>query len=283
MGGETEDIRPKGLLLLFTSFKLLNILPDAEFRHVINAMKDYVESGAEPEGLSDIELLAFESQRKAMDDNIEFYRHTVLVNRENGRKGGRPRKPKETDGFSKETEKTDGFSKETEKTDGFSEKPMATHGEPTETHSPPILKIKDYSDTNVSDIPTTATTAEHDLDADLAKIASHFQEVFGDLPPSVCYKVKSWRETFSTEMILLAIDRAAEAGKRNWTYVEGTLRGWKRDGITNPAGVAASDEQWKSRQQQGGRSGNTRKPTESTRDQLSRVLGNIGKERGLEK
>ena len=282
MGGETEDIRPKGLLLLFTSFKLLNILPDAEFRHVINAMKDYVESGAEPEGLSDIELLAFESQRKAMDDNIEFYRHTVLVNRENGRKGGRPRKPKETDEFSKETKKTDGFSKETKKTDGFSEKPMATHGEPTETHSPPILKIKDYSDTNVSDISTTATTAENDLDADLAKIASHFQEVFGDLPPSVCYKVKSWMETFSTEMILLAIDRAAEAGKRNWTYVDGTLRGWKRDGIKNPAGVAASDEQWQSRQQQGNRAGNARKPAEDVGSQLDRVLAKMDKERGFE-
>lgn len=125
MGGETEDIRPKGLLLLFTSFKLLNILPDAEFRHVINAMKDYVESGAEPEGLSDIELLAFESQRKAMDDNIEFYRHTVLVNRENGRKGGRPRKPKETDGFSKETEKPMGFLKNPWQPMGNPRKPIA--------------------------------------------------------------------------------------------------------------------------------------------------------------
>lgn len=272
MAGETEDIRPKGLLLLFTSFKLLNILPDAEFRHVINAMRAYVESGTEPEGLSDIEQLAFESQRKAMDDNIEIYRRTTLTKRENGRKGGRPRKPKETGRFSDETEKTDRFS----------EKPTETYGEPTETNSPQILKIKDYSDTNVSVISTTATTAEHDLDADLAKIAQHFQEVFGDLPPSVYYKIKSWRDTFSTEMILLAIDRAAEAGKRNWTYVDGTLRGWKRDGIKTPAGVAASDEQWQNRQQQGGRAGNARKPTESTKDQLIRVLGNMDKERGFE-
>lgn len=273
MADEIESIRPKGLLILFTSFKLLNILDDKSFRHVIAAMAAYVENGTEPEGLEPIEQVAFESQRKAMDDNIEFYRHTVLVNRENGRKGGRPKKPKETDGFSEETEKTDGFS----------EKPTETHGEPAETHSPPILKIKNYSDTKVSDI-TTTTVVEHDLDADLSKIAHHFQEAFGDLPPSVGYKIKSWRETFSTEMILLAIDRAAEAGKRNWTYVDGTLRGWKRDGIKNPAGVAASDEQWQNRQQQArtGSATGGRKPAESVDDQLTRVLANMDRKRGFE-
>lgn len=270
MGGETEDIRPKGLLLLFTSFKLLNILPDAEFRHVINAMKDYVESGTEPEGLSDIELLAFESQRKAMDDNIEFYRHTVLVNRENGRKGGRPRKPKETDGFSKETEKTDGFS----------EKPMATHGEPTETHSPPILKIKDYSDTNVSD--TVVVVKGNSVDEDLAKIVRHYQEVAGDFPRSALERLQSWRQTFSTEMILLAIDRAAEANKRSWAYVNGILTNWQRDKVTTPGGVAALDEQHQSRQQQGNRAGNARKPAEDVGSQLDRVLAKMDKERGFE-
>lgn len=85
-------------------------------------------------------------------------------------------------------------------------------------------------------------------------------------------------------MILLAIDRAAEAGKRNWTYVDGTLRGWKRDGIKNPAGVVASDEQWQNRQQQA-RSGSAtggRKPAESVDDQLTRVLANMDRKRGFE-
>lgn len=272
MAGEIENDRPKGLLILFTSFKLLNILDDKAFRHVITAMAAYVEKGEEPEGLEPIEQLAFESQREALDGNIQTYRKTAAANRENGRKGGRPRKPK----------KTDGFLQEPEKTYGFLEKPMETQAEPNETHENQKLRIKNYSDTDVSDISTTATTAEHNLDADLAKIASHFQEVFGDLPPSAYYKVKSWRETFSTEMILLAIDRAAEAGKRNWTYVDGTLRGWKRDGIKNPAGVAASDEQWQSRQQQGNRAGNARKPAEDVGSQLDRVLAKMDKERGFE-
>lgn len=269
MADEIENIRPKGLLILFTSFKLLNILDDAEFRHVIAAMAAYVENGTEPEGLEPIEQVAFESQRKAMDDNIEFYRHTVLVNRENGRKGGRPKKPKETDGFSEETEKTDGFS----------EKPTETHGEPAETHSPPILKIKNYSDTNVSDISTTATE-RRSTDEDLAKIVQRYQQAIGDFPRSALDKIQGWREVFSTEMILLAIDRAAEANKRSWAYINGILKGWQSDGVHTPGDAAESAE---NRRKAAGRSGNTRKPTESTRDQLSRVLGNIDKERGFEK
>ena len=268
MADEIENIRPKGLLILFTSFKLLNILDDAAFRNVIAAMAAYVENGTEPEWLEPIEQVAFESQRKAMDDNIEFYRHTVLVNRENGRKGGRPKKPKETDGFSEETEKTDGFS----------EKPTETHGEPAETHSPPILKIKNYSDTNVSDISTTATE-RRSTDEDLAKIVQRYQQAIGDFPRSALDKLQGWREVFSTEMILLAIDRAAEANKRSWAYINGILKGWQSDGVHTPGDAEESAE---NRRKAAGRSGNTRKPTESTRDQLARVLGNMDKERGFE-
>lgn len=134
MVDDIEMARPKGLLILFTSFKLLDILPDAEFRHVVNAMRAYVETGSEPEGLEPIEQVAFESQREALDGNIETYRRSILANRQNGRKGGRPRKAAETDWIAEEPIKTRGFSEK-----------------PTETDSPLKLKTNNYSDTKVSE------------------------------------------------------------------------------------------------------------------------------------
>ena len=265
MADEAENARPKGLLIPFDKLKLLSILDDKAFREVFLAMAGYVQNGIEPDALEPIEQIAFESMRPFLNENVKTYQRAVLAHREAGRKGGRPKKTEDNQMVS---------SKSQMEPNGFSEKP-------TETNSPLKYKVQSTTDTKVSD---TTTVVEHDLDADLSKIAQHFQEVFGDLPPSVGYKIKSWRETFSTEMILLAIDRAAEAGKRNWTYVDGTLRGWKRDGIKNPAGVAASDEQWQSRQQQA-RPGSVtggRKPAESVDDQLTRVLANIDRKRGFE-
>lgn len=135
MVDDIEMTRPKGLLILFTSFKLLDILPDAEFRHVVNAMRRYVENGSEPEGLEPIEQVAFESQRKALDENVATYQRAILAHREAGRKGGRPKK---TDGNQKVFEEN-----QTEPI-GFSEKP-------NETNSPQKLKTNNYSDTNVSE------------------------------------------------------------------------------------------------------------------------------------
>lgn len=52
MVDDIEMARPKGLLILFTSFKLLDILPDAEFRHVVNAMRPMWKPGANRKALS---------------------------------------------------------------------------------------------------------------------------------------------------------------------------------------------------------------------------------------
>jgi hypothetical protein len=117
-----DEIRPKALMIPFDKFVILDILPPEQYKNTLTKMRQYVEHGEEPEGLEPMEQMAFESLRAFMNENIKTYQRTIWANRQNGRKGGRPRKAKETD--------------------GFSEKPMATHGEPNETHKNQSTKYK---------------------------------------------------------------------------------------------------------------------------------------------
>lgn len=269
MADEAENARPKGLLILFTSLKLLNILNDTEFRRVVNAMAAYVESGTEPDGLEPIEQLAFESQREALDGNIQAYQKTATANRENGKKGGRPRK----------AIKTDGFSEKPTETDGFLCGQIPADEKTTETHKNQKLRIKNYTDTKVSDT-TTVVVNKDSVDTDLARIIQHYEAVAGSFPRSALEKLQSWRELYSTEMILLAIDKAAEAGKRSWTYINGILSNWKKEDVRTPGDVDASDENHKRQQARSGRS--PWQPAESVDDQLTRVLANMDRKRGFE-
>ncbi len=117
-----DEIRPKALMIPFDKFVILDILPPEQYKNTMTKMRQYVEHGEEPEGLEPMEQMAFESLRAFMNENIKTYQRTIEANRQNGRKGGRPRKAKETD--------------------GFSEKPTETHGEPNETHKNQSTKYK---------------------------------------------------------------------------------------------------------------------------------------------
>lgn len=117
-----DEIRPKALMIPFDKFVIMDILPPEQYKNTLTKMRQYVEHSEEPEGLEPMEQMAFESLRPFMDENVKTYQRTIEANRQNGRKGGRPRKAKETD--------------------GFSEKPTETHGEPNETHKNQSTKYK---------------------------------------------------------------------------------------------------------------------------------------------
>lgn len=127
-----DEIRPKALMIPFDKFVILDILPPEQYKNTLTKMRQYVEHGEEPEGLEPMEQMAFESLRAFMNENIKTYQRTIEANRQNGRKGGRPRKAKETD--------------------GFSEKPTETHGEPNETHKNQSTKYKVQSTKNTDSI-----------------------------------------------------------------------------------------------------------------------------------
>lgn len=80
------------------------------------------------------------------------------------------------------------------------------------------------------------------VDVELSRIIQHYEGAVGSFPRSAFEKLQKWRKAYSTDMILLAIDKAAEAGKRSWSYIHGILSGWQRDGLRTPGDVAAAEE-----------------------------------------
>lgn len=113
------------------------------------------------------------------------------------------------------------------------------------------------------------------VDVELSKIVQHYQQAVGDFPRSALDRLQKWRQEYSTEMILLAIDKAAEAGKRSWKYINGILSGWKRDGLRTPGDVAANEQNRQARPR-------GKQPAETVDDQLARVLAKMDRERGFE-
>ena len=113
------------------------------------------------------------------------------------------------------------------------------------------------------------------VDMELSKIVQHYQQAIGDFPRSALEKLQKWRQDYSTEMILLAIDKAAEAGKLSWNYINGILSGWQRDGLRTPGDVVANEQQRQNRQR-------GRQPSETVGDQLARVMAKMDKERGFD-
>lgn len=145
----------------------------------------------------------------------------------------------------------------------------------TATVTEPITETVIYPNRDSLNNSEEKTSA---VDADLTQIVQRYEEVAGRFPRSALEKLQNWRKTFGTDMILLAIDRAAEANKLSWAYINGILASWQREGVRTVVDVAANDE---SRQQaRPGRS--PRQPAESVDDQLTRVLANMDRKRGFE-
>ena len=155
-----DEVRPKALMIPLDKIPLLELLEPEQFKRVVVSMSVYIADGTTPEGFEPIEKMAFESLRPFMDENIKTYQRTIEANRQNGRKGGRPKKPTETD--------------------GFSEKPTETDGVPKETHENQSTKYKVQStkttDTNVSIIEANASAPKKFVPPSVDECTAYFRE-----------------------------------------------------------------------------------------------------------
>ena len=92
------------------------------------------------------------------------------------------------------------------------------------------------------------------VDMELSKIVQHYQRAIGDFPRSALEKLQKWRQEYSTEMILLAIDKAQRLGNaRGTTSTASCLAGsgmgyaprgtWQRMSSADKSSLAGSKPQ----------------------------------------
>lgn len=82
-------------------------------------------------------------------------------------------------------------------------------------------------------------------DPGLAEIIQSFEDNIDSFPPAAKESLLQWRQVFTDDLILLAIKKAALAGVRKWSYVNGILKVWKNEGVRTLGDVQSRDERRK--------------------------------------
>ena len=104
-------------------------------------------------------------------------------------------------------------------------------------------KRTDIRDKEIRDIDKDNSSPA--VDAGLAEIIRSFEDNLGGFPPAAREDLLGWREIFTDDLILLAIKKAALAGVRKWSNVNGILKVWKNEGVRTLGDVQSRDERRK--------------------------------------
>ena len=189
----------KDNFILYSSHKeLFETLTDAQAGKLIKSIFQYEDNGEIPK-LSSTTQMAFIAIKSTLDRSKEKYEKVVARNRENGKKGGRPKNPNNPSGF-------------LETQDNLQKPKKADNDNDNDS---------DNDSDNDKDIV---------VDNKLAKIIKYYESNIGLVLPATAPDLIEISNKFNEELVFKAIDIACKRNIRNLSYVEGILRDWEKKG-----------------------------------------------------
>ena len=85
-------------------------------------------------------------------------------------------------------------------------------------------------------------------DEGFASVIQHYGREMGREPtPGQAEELSGWLDTFTPEMLRMAIDEAVRQDARKMAYIQGILRGWQADSINSPEDVRRLREEHEKR------------------------------------
>ena len=205
-------------------------LSDAEVGRLVRAMLYYELDGATPK-FSGSERVLWPVMRRNIDIDHEFLEKQA----KNGSKGGRPRKPKET---------------------------QQNPEEPKETQQNQKDKIENRKQ-KIEYITTTTTAQARES---WQQCVDCYEQNIGALPRAAFDSIVGYLEQVEPDLVCEAINQAAINNKRSWGYAQAILRDCLQNNITTRAAYLAEKE---ARSQQKGTS--QRKQMKTTQEKLREI------------
>ena len=201
-------------------------MEEADQLAMFRAICEYALDGKEPALSSAIQRAVFAAIRPSIDTNNS--------KREGGKRGGRPKA---------KTEKTTISKPETI---GFEEKNLPGQGFDSENHEKQTFsETKNNVDEDVDEFKESSSRT----DTALAGLIQDYQQEIGSFPRSALDKLQAYRAAVGDGMVRLAIQEAAQHNARSWSYVDGVLDSWRKEGVKTPGDVEARRKKMRSRRQ----------------------------------
>ena len=181
----------------------------AEVGRLVLAMMDYRASGVEPE-FTGSERFVWPAIRRDLDESLKAQEASAAANRENGKKGGRPPKQEKPIGFSENPKNPLGFS-ESEKTQGQRTKDKGQGQGQGQGQGENRACARDPA---------------------LAAVIGAYRNLISATPsPSSMDELRGYVARMGPECCIKAIDAAADAGARSWSYVRAILQSRESQGV----------------------------------------------------
>lgn len=172
------------------------------------------------------EEVLFDVYSQQIDRDVAAYEATISRNRENGSKGGRPKKNPENPAVFSETQKSQ------DKDKGKDE-----------------YKDKDKGKDNTSGICAHAAADDR---PDFGTVEVYAANNLAVMTAGNMQDLASFKADLPDELIRYAIDEAAAQGKRSWAYVRSILNRYCECGFKTVGDIKAAEEKrTKARPQQG--------------------------------
>lgn len=206
----------KNSFLIYLDYEeQFNLLTDEQIGQLMRAIMKYEKTRELPQ-LEGMLKMAFSFIKTQLDRNREKYEKQCEKNRENGKKGGRPKKQE----VKKKPKKPNGFEKNPTK-------PKKADNDNEDDND------KDNDDDNV-DVADVITAYENNIAPATQMSSEMLIDYCNDLSPS---------------LVLEAIKKAVLANKRNGRYIHGILRDWDNKGFKKLIDVKNEEQEFKKTQE----------------------------------